>query len=1052
MIVSPAAIAAGTGARDGPARPHRFRGPTHMLKRVFALLTGLFLVTAQARAQDQSIRGKVTTEGGQPMSGVQVVIKGTTIGVLTNAEGTYTIRARTGQVLQYRFIGHEPVERPIGTATTIDVTLKRVASQLDAMVVTALGQTVNRRALGTAQQTVVGPELAQTQRDNFVNSLQGRIAGVEVTSSSGVPGASSSITIRGVSSISSSNQPLIVVDGLPIDNKTFNTGQLASDAPGSTTAFSNRGLDFTNRSADLNPEDIETLTVLKGPEASALYGIDAANGAIVITTKRGRAGLGGFEYSNTFRIEAVNTTPALQRVYGPTAISGATQTNFQYFGAPYAPGTQFYDNIGGFFQNAMTARHNLAFSGASPDNRVNYRLAVTQSKQEGVVPNTQNNRLAITATSQAQITNWLRTDLSMAYSYQNNQQPWKGSGGPLIGLLVWPQTDNASDWLTPAGTRRRITLQAATTETDNPYFNVNRNINHQKNNRLITNLGFVLTPFTWGSFKTNIGIDGYTNEIDVLRHPESAFAVANNGIFDQATDVVRNITVQSIFNVERRTVWRDLSISGFVGQTVQDQRSGTAGLRGTDFLDPGFVSVNNTRTRGNRTVLSQRRTLSAFASTTLDWKNYAFVTITGRNDWTSTIPTARNSFFYPSIQGSYVVSDQFPKLQQWMTAKLRLAYAEVGLDARPYAYRPSLESKLTTGGGYGYGFTGPNLALKPEFARSYEGGFDLAFLDERLGVEATWYRKRRRDQIVNDIRGSYATGFILFNLNGAMTSNYGTEITIRGTPVLNDRWSWDAIVNFDKAFAWTMSLPNDLPESYVSDTWLYGNVRNGTQARLSTRSLTGLFYLRNNQGEILIDPTTGLPLRSTTFMDAGYDRTPDFTIGVTNSFTYGRWSLSFLFDIRKGGDILNATEHFLTSNGLSKRTLDREQPRVIRGVLRDGRENSATPTPNNIVVIPAVQPAYYTSISEELFIEKDINWLRLRDVTVRYEIPGRWLRARTASLFITGTDLFLLTNYSGLDPIVNGNTAAVGGSGGQGIDFGNFPIPRGVSFGLRVGY
>ena len=210
--------------------------------------------------------------------------------------------------------------------------------------------------------------------------------------------------------------------------------------------------------------------------------------------------------------------------------------------------------------------------------------------------------------------------------------------------------------------------------------------------------------------------------------------------------------------------------------------------------------------------------------------------------------------------------------------------------------------------------------------------------------------------------------------------------------------------------------------------------------------------MRNNRGDLLIDPTTGLPIRSANFVDAGYDRTPDFTIGLENRFTWGRWSASFLLDIRKGGDVLNATEHFLVTRGLSKRTLDRETPRVIRGVLRDGRENSATPTPNNIVVVPAVQTAYYTGMSEELFIEKDINWVRLRDITVRYEIPGRWLKARNASVFLTATDLFLATNYSGLDPIVNGNSAAVGGSGGAGIDYGNFPIPRGVSFGLKVGY
>jgi len=227
-------------------------------------------------------------------------------------------------------------------------------------------------------------------------------------------------------------------------------------------------------------------------------------------------------------------------------------------------------------------------------------------------------------------------------------------------------------------------------------------------------------------------------------------------------------------------------------------------------------------------------------------------------------------------------------------------------------------------------------------------------------------------------------------------------------------------------------------------------VRNGTAPGLSTRSLTGTFYLRNNAGALLISPTTGLPLRSPGFIDGGYDRQPDYTLGLQNTVRYKRATLSALVDIRKGGDVYNATEQFLTARGLSMRTLDREVPRVIEGVLRDGRENTANPTPNNIVVTPAANPTYYLTISEELFIEKDINWLRLRDVTLSYAIPeGRFKRA---SVFITGTDLLLLTNYSGMDPIVNGNTAATGGSGAAGVDYGNFPMPRGFNVGLRMGF
>ncbi|MCC6242602.1 MAG: SusC/RagA family TonB-linked outer membrane protein [Gemmatimonadaceae bacterium] len=1012
---------------------------------------GSLLFATPLLAQQKSVSGKVTRDG-VALSAVSVVIKGTTQSTQTNNQGDYVILADVGQVLQYRLIGYVLQERVVGSDNTINVSLARVAASLDAMVVTALGETAVRRSLGTSQQTVIGADVAETGRENFINGLQGRVAGVEVVSTSGVPGASSSITIRGVSSISGSNQPLMVIDGMPMDNKTLNTNVLASDAPGSAVAFSNRGLDFTNRAADINPEDIESMVVLKGPEAAALYGIDAANGAIVITTKRGKAGTASMEYSNRVRIDQTRAKPELQQVYGPTSVAGELLGSFSYFGAPYAAGTKLYDNVDGFFQSAVSQNHNLTFSGATNDSRINYRVNVGAVMQGSVVPNSDLTRINLTGATGAQISKWLRTDLSMNYTQSDNAQALKGDGGPLIGLLLWPQSDNAKDYLTAAGTRRRITALATNSETDNPYFSVNKNRINSRNNRLIANLGLILTPFSWGSIKTNFQSDGYTNENLIVRHPESAAGNSNNGILENANDVTRNLNSRTLLNINRISLFKNFSVNGLVGNEISDAKSTTQGLLGRDFLDQDFVSINNTQSRSNRSVISQRRLMSLYGSATANYNDYLFVTVTGRNDWTSTIPVERNSFFYPSFSTSFVLSDAVPAVGKLMTARLRAAYAEVGRDARPYAYRPSLEFKTTSYGGYGYGFTGPNLGLSPEFAVSNEYGAELGFLDNRLNFDITTYQKETKNQIVNDIRGSYATGFILFNLNGASTRNTGLEISMRASPVLTNNFSWDLLANFDRARGKVLALPNALPESYVSDTWLFGNVRNGTAKGLSTRSMTGLFYLRNNAGQLLIDPTTGLPLRSTSFIDAGYDRQPDFTVGLTNTFRYKRASLSFLWDFRKGGDVFNATEQFLTARGLSPRTLDRDQPRVIDGVIRDGKENSATPTKNTIVVIPAVQNQYYTGISEELFIEKDINWVRLRDVTFRFTLPGKFLMSREANFFVTGTDLLLWTNYSGLDPIVNGNTAAVGGSGGQGIDYGNFPMPRGLAFGLKMGY
>lgn len=1024
-----------------------------MKQKLLMLLVGALFFVIQAVAQEKTVTGKVTSaDDGQPIPGATIRVKGASTATQTNNNGIYTIKANAGDVLQFAYLGMLTKEQTVGASNSINIALTTDSKSLNEVVVTALGQKVNKRSLGTSQQDVKGEDIAQTQRENFVNALQGRVAGVEVTSTSGVPGASSSITIRGVSSISGSNQPLMIVDGLPIDNKTLNTSAFVSELS-SNTSQANRNADFTNRSADINPEDIESLVVLKGPEAAALYGIDAANGAIVITTKRGKAGTGSIEYSNSFRIDAPRGKPEIQREFG---ISGASSGSFFYFGDEYPQGTQFYDNVDGFFQTALTQKHNLSMSGGSE--RVSYRFSTSYTNQNGVIPNSVYDRINITGATTATINSWLKADLSLNYSFSNNDQARKGAGGPLLGLLVWPQTDNAKDYLTSIGTRRRVTTLGAG-EVDNPYFSVEKNRINSKNNRIISNLGLTITPFKWGYFDTRIGIDNYVNENLIFRHPESASGFSYGGIIDVANDVTRNINMQNLFNIRKQQIVDGLSFDATIGQSFQDLRSNINSLYGEGLLDPNFVSVNNTSIRNARSTLTRRRLVSFFSRATLNYKDYLYVTGTLRNDRTSTIPIDRYSFWYPSVSTSFVFTD-VPAFKDALSSiftsgRLRAAYAEVGRDARPYAYLPYLEYKATVGGGYGYGFYGPNPDLKPEFAKSYEFGLELAFLQDRLGVDVTYYNKRTVDQIINDIRGSYSTGYILFNLNGGSTQNKGVEITLRGTPVKNKNFSWDILANFEKAKGTVLSLPNELPESYVSDTWLYGNVRNGNTPGKSTRSLTGFFYLRNKDNELLIDPTTGLPLRSTVFIDAGYDRQPDFSIGITNTFKYKAFSLSFLLDIRKGGDILNATEHYLTTKGLSPRTVDRTEPRIINGVIRDGLENSANPTRNNLIVVPRFQTGYYTSMSEELFIEKDINWVRLRDVTLNYRLPAEMLKkqkfVKSASIFVTGTDLFLISNYTGMDPIVNGNSAAVGGSGGVGIDFGNFPIPMGINFGVRIG-
>jgi len=408
-----------------------------------------------------------------------------------------------------------------------------------------------------------------------------------------------------------------------------------------------------------------------------------------------------------------------------------------------------------------------------------------------VVINTDYRRINVTGAATGQATSWLKADLSMQYSKADNNQPYKGEIGPLIGLLLWPQTDNAKDYLTPSGQRRRLTNLGASAEVDNPYFNLSANRNNNVTSQIIANLGLTLTPVRWASLQTNIGTQTYISEALLLRNPQSASGFQYNGVLDLADDVTRNTNMQTVLNFNTYQLTSKIAVRGLVANAINDSWSQTNAIKGQDFLDPAFVSANNTVLRTNRTTLLQRRLVGVFGSATVSYDNYLFVTATGRNDWTSTIPVERNSFFYPGVNAAFVFSDAFPSVAKFVSGKLRAGYAAVGRDARPYAFRPSLESKLTANGGYGYGFTGPNLGLKPEFKTSVEFGAELSFLKNRVGLDITHYKARTTDQIVNDIRGSYATGFILFNLNGAETENQGVEATLRLSPIQTASAGWD---------------------------------------------------------------------------------------------------------------------------------------------------------------------------------------------------------------------------------------------------------------------
>ncbi|MBO0948322.1 SusC/RagA family TonB-linked outer membrane protein [Fibrella forsythiae] len=1020
------------------------------LRRCLLFWLCLSLSISAALAQSRDIRGKVTSsEDNKPIPGASVIVLGTARGTTADADGNYRIQANVGQTLRFSFIGNKLRDVVVGNAEVIDVTMQADDNQLNEVVVTALGVKQEKRALGYSVQEVKGNVIAETQRDNFLNALNGRVAGASITPTSGNPGASTSITLRGISSIGGNNQPLFVVDGLPIDNRTFNQGALVSDSP-------NRNNDYQNRGADINPNDIETLTILKGPEASALYGLDAASGAIVITTKKGSgaAGRGRITYDNAFRFEDVYRFPAYQKTYGPGDNGTFSTPTRLYFGPKYASDVPLYDNLNNFFQTGYTSRHNLGLEGGN--DRSSYRLSVGYTGQQGVVPTTDYKRLSVRLAGNSKITNKLEASTTFNYINTSNTKAGKGAGSTLLALLSWPQTDDARNYTNNDGTRRRLNPNSDTQDIDNPFFDVYKNKNKDQTNRVLGNVTLTYDPLSWLKVQGLVGADIYSTTGNLLFHPQSNRAIATRGSIENYTEISQLLNGQLL--VTGKKDFGKISTSLLLGTSFDDRRYNVDAVRGEQFYEVDFNGINNTlpTTQRAKNTLNLIRRQAVFGQFTASYESMLYLTVTGRNDWSSTLPEANNSFFYPSVSGSFVLTE-LPNLQGGKLisfAKLRASYAEVGKDAPvPYITQSNLLGQVTTGGGLAYNVTGGNGILVPERTSSYEIGADVRLFNGRLGIDAAYFNRKAENQI-SAPRLSYATGFILQYINSGTIESRGLELLLTGNPIRKANFNWDVTVNFTRNNSVVQSLPAGQSEFYLSDTWMYANVRNSLFPGRPATAFGGNDYLRNTRGDILINPANGYPVKNTSFTEIG-DRNPMFTMGLTNSFRYKNFTLSALLDIRRGGDVFNANELFLYANGLSTKTLDRETPRIVKGVLRDGLENSEKPTVNTIQVTPSTRNDFYnTAYVESDFIEHDINWLRLRDVTLRYSFPKSLLGdnkiLRGASVFFTGTDLFLLTNYTGADPSINGLNASTGGSGAAGFDYGTVAVPRGYSFGVQI--
>ena len=1028
----------------------------NLMARVAAVFA-MLLVCASIFAQNVTVKGTVKDSNGEPIVGAGVLIKGTQTGVTTDIDGNYSINVPANATLRFTALSYADQEVPVRGRANISVTLNEDAERLKEATVTAeFGMKRVARSVGASVQSVKAQEIAESGRESFVDALQGRVSGMTITSTGGAPGSSTSVILRSATSISGNNQPLYVVDGVPINNNTLSTqSDFAID-----DAVNSYGMDFSSRGNDINPEDIESMTILKGAAAAALYGSDASNGAIIITTKKGAAGRGKVSYSNSFRWDMPHGLPEIQNKYANGAYG---VTNYYYtsrYGGRYPEGMKLYDNMGALLQTGFSQNHNISVEGGT--DKITVRGAASITDQKGVIKTTDYQRINVTLSGKAEVTKWLSFDASMQYMQTGNTKAEKGLYGVLYRASRWPLNDDMSNYIAPDGTMSRPALY---TDTDllNPMFALYKNYNHDDVNRMVAAFSANITPTKHTFIRATYGMDFSVGEYKVYTHPyygnptSSSYGKGSLN-FSKPTYRDQVIDVLAGYNNE----WGKFSFSAQVGYHHKDNAQKILSVYGSNFQVIDFYSISNCdpSTIITRTKTTDRRIQAISAQAEFGYNNMAFLTLRARNDWSSTLPVNNNHYFYPSVEGSFVASElPFMQQQDYVSyLKLRGAIAQVGKDATPLSIYPALEATEDWGGGFRYGYYGPNPQLKPEMTTSYEVGFEARLFNDRVNTDFTYFWTKCQNQYITAFRLSYATGFVLNNMNVGTFTTRGWEFHIDADVLrLSNGLRWNLGLNMDHSTSCVTELPENVSEYYNAYTWVSGNLRNGISVGNPITTMTGKGYERNDKGQVLIDPATGLPVVSSVWTVMG-DREPKLKFGLTTSLSWNNFRLSAVASGRFGATVVNGTMRDLMGTGSSWQSVEMREkgPVVFEGVLKDGKQNSDNPTVNTIAVDYSNYGTYTYTGTDEDWLEKGVNYLRLSEIRLSYSVPQRWLKNKTANflssatVWVKGTDLVTLTNYSGIDVVCNSNSASLGGSGGVGIDLWGFPSPRGVAFGFNL--
>lgn len=1028
------------------------------------LILFTFCCFANLMAQTGSLDGVVTdSESGEPLPGVNIVLAEIEQGTFTNAEGEYTFEnIPVGDyTLNASFVGYTTLEQAVTISSgsnSANIEMRPDILGLEDVVVTAFGIQREQRSIGYSSQNLTSQDISRVRESNFVNTLQGKISGVDITNAHGALGGSSRIILRGVSSLSGDNQPLFIVDGVYIDNSNFDSG----------SEFGN-GADYGNAAMDINPNDIESINVLKGPNAAALYGSRASNGAIIITTKDGRGsdrdGI-GVTFNSMVTFEDVSLLPDMQNEYGQgfngefAYVDGRGGGTFdgidESWGPPLdgrmipqfpdgeeRPWVANPDNVRDYFNTGVSMNNNIALAGTFDD--ANFRLSLTDLRQDGIFPAEELDRNTVSLNSGIQLSEELRVDVRANYfKLRGYNRPSVGyaDDNPMQQLTQWfgrqIDIDRLRDYEDDDGNPINWNYQYF----DNPFWIQEKNGNRQERDRLIGNTTIRYDLANWISLTGMIGTDFYNER----RSDWSATNTINDpdGRYYEDIRNLNILTANIRANIER-SLSEDLYLDVSVGSELQNRNYQLNEGEAPGLSVPNVYSISNSSVRQNvDDFKSEKQTNSLFAAATLGFRDYLYLDVTGRNDWSSTLPSDNNSYFYPSASLSLIFTDAFDLQQDWLTyGKIRGGWTRVGNDTDPYQLRATYSSVSPFGDvpSFTLSNTLPNVDLRPESKESVELGTELRFLNDRLGLDLTLYHETTTDQIL-PVEISRASGYEEQVINAGELRNRGIEVSFNATPVQTPSLRWDMTVNWSKNNNEVVELVEDLDAMVLGSSW---DVTVEARPGEEFGTLYGTSFLRDDEGNIIVDDD-GLPMVDSEIRPFGSYQA-DWTGGIMNSFNFRGFELGFLIDMKYGGKLTSTTYMFGRYTGILEETLEGRGGGYVfdGGRWADGAVKQDG-TPNDIETdAQTFNSTFFGNAESHIF---DATYVKLRELRLSYALPVSVIENlpfRSAEVGFIGRNLWIIHKEAPhIDPETAFNAGEV-----QGLESNQFPAVRSLGFNVR---